>query len=173
MKYETLSYDEVSFLLGKIYNQFMDKTVLCYIKNEKNQYLLMHRNKKENDINKDKYIGVGGHIEFQENKEEALLREVKEETNLTLLNYKYIGEVYFKDDDYEEIMYLYESDKYIGELSECNEGTLIFVNKEEILSLNLWEGDKEFLIYLLNEKTFTRLELIYKNHKLEKTLLIE
>lgn len=119
----------------------MKETVLCYI--EKNgKYLMLFRNKKENDINSGKYIGVGGHIELGETKEEALIREVKEETNLDVINYEYFGKVFFKDDDFEENMYLFTVTEFKGELKECDEGELHWINKKNILDVPHWEGDK-------------------------------
>ena len=88
----------------------IDETVLCYIEKDQD-YLMIYRNKKENDMSEGKWMGVGGHIEKGETPDEALIREVKEETNLTLLSYEMRGIIYFQNDDYEEVMYLYTSDK--------------------------------------------------------------
>ena len=144
----------------------MDKTVMCYLK-KNDTYLLLYRNKKENDLNEGKYIGIGGHIEEGESKEEALVREVKEETNLDLLSYRYCGEVLFVNNDYQEIMYIYYSDDFTGELSECNEGTLTFVKEEDIYSLNMWEGDKLFLPYVLKESKSFKMKIIYEDKTLK------
>lgn len=140
----------------------MDKTVLCYLEKD-NQYLMLLRNKKKEDINALKWIGVGGHIEENETKEEALVREVKEETGLTINTYKYRGELIFINNDFSEIMYLYTSDDFSGELIECNEGELHWINKAEIMNLNLWEGDKVFLPLLINSDKFIKMKLIYKD----------
>ena len=143
----------------------MDKTVLCYIKNN-NSYLLMLRNKKKNDLNEEKWIGIGGHIEIGESKEDALVREVKEETGLTLNSFTYRGEILFINDDYQETMYLYTSNSFSGKLIECDEGELRWIKKDEILSLHLWEGDRIFLPILLNGDESINLKLIYKGKKL-------
>lgn len=140
----------------------MDKTVLCYLEKD-NQYLMLLRNKKKEDINALKWIGVGGHIEENETKEEALVREIKEETGLTINTYKYRGELIFINNDFSEIMYLYTSDDFSGELIECNEGELHWINKAEIMNLNLWEGDKVFLPLLINSDKFIKMKLIYKD----------
>ena len=140
----------------------MDRTVLCYLK-KGDSYLLMLRNKKKNDLNALKWIGIGGHIEEGESKEDTLLREVKEETGLTLLNYKYRGEILFVNNDYEEIMYLFTSDSFYGELISSDEGELHWINKEDILSLNIWEGDRVFLPDLLNSDKYIKLKLVYNN----------
>ena len=140
----------------------MDKTVLCYLEKD-NQYLMLLRNKKKEDINALKWIGVGGHLEENETKEEALVREVKEETGLTINTFKYRGELIFINNDFSEIMYLYTSDDFSGELIECNEGELHWINKAEIMNLNLWEGDKVFLPLLINSDKFIKMKLIYKD----------
>ena len=111
-------------------------------------------------------MGVGGHIEKGETPDEALIREVKEETNLTLLSYEMRGIIYFQNDDYEEVMYLYTSDKFEGSISECNEGDLYFISKKQITSLPIWEGDKIFLKYLEDDEPFFKLKLIYKDKEL-------
>ena len=143
----------------------MDKTVLCYLYKD-HSYLLMYRNKKINDINHDKYIGIGGHLEKGETKEEALIREVKEETGLTLNSFKYRGELMFINGDYQEVMYLYLSDDFSGELSECDEGELVWVNEKVLLSLNMWEGDKYFLEPLINTDSFIKMTLTYDGDQL-------
>lgn len=146
----------------------MDKTVLCYIEKD-NSYLMLYRNKKKNDLNEGKYIGIGGHIEDNESIEEALLREVKEETNLTLLSYKLRGIITFINDDYKEIMYLFTSDSFIGNLKDCNEGTLSWEKIKGITSLPIWEGDKEFLSLLENKEEYFELTLTYSCNKLVST----
>lgn len=143
----------------------MVETVLCYLIKD-NKVLFLLRNKKKNDINQNKYIGVGGHIEINENKEQALLREVKEETGLTLLDYIYHGEIIFSYDDNKEKMHLFSSSCFVGEEIICDEGELHWVNKEDIMSLPLWEGDKYFLPLLLNNETNIKLTLVYKNDQL-------
>ena len=143
----------------------MDKTVLAYIKKD-DKYLMLFRNKKKVDINKGKWIGIGGHIEKDESKEQALVREIKEETGLDALHYVYRGELLFVNNDFEEIMYLYLVDEVKGSLIECDEGELAWFKKEELMKLNMWEGDYIFLPLLLNTEDFIRLELRYSNDQL-------
>ena len=123
-------------------------TTLCYIEKDE-KYLMLHRVLKKNDINKDKWIGVGGHFEKGESPEDCLLREVKEETGLTLTSYRFRGLITFtfssqgRETD-TEYMCLYTANGYEGELISCSEGNLEWVNKKDIFSLKLWEGDKSF-----------------------------
>lgn len=149
----------------------MKMTTLCYIENE-NKYLMLHRISKENDINKGKWIGVGGHFLEGESPEECLLREVKEETGLTLTKYKFRGIITFIADDYEtEYMCLYTADEYYGEITYCDEGELQWVDKDKVLELNLWEGDKVFLELIRVDNPFFSLKLKYEGDKLiEKEL---
>lgn len=147
-------------------------TTLCYIE-KANQYLMLHRTKKEHDMNHDKWIGVGGKFEYGESPEECLLREVKEETGYTLTSWKYRGIITFiYGEDTVEYMSLYTADGFTGEPVECNEGDLIWVDKEKVLQLNIWEGDRIFL-RLLNEKSdFFSLKLAYnKEGALIQTVL--
>ena len=147
----------------------MDKTVLCYLQ-KNDSYLFLYRNKKENDLNEGKWIGVGGHIEKGETKEDTLKREIKEETNLDIQSFTYHGEIIFKNDDYEEVMYLYTSDDFLGEMKPCDEGELHWVKKTDIMYLNLWEGDKVFLPLLIEGKKDIKLTLIYSGKKLVKII---
>lgn len=144
----------------------MIPTTLCYI--EKNDcYLMLHRVSKKVDINKNKWIGVGGKFEDKESPEECLLREVKEETGLTLTSYRLRGIVTFVSDRWvTEYMFLYTADDFEGELSSCNEGTLRWVPKKELMDLNLWEGDKIFLNLLAQEAPFFSLKLSYEGDTL-------
>ncbi len=146
-------------------------TTLCYI--EKNSaYLMLHRVTKKNDINHDKWIGVGGHFEFKESPEDCLLREVKEETGLTLKNFKFRGIVTFvSDEEPAEYMCLYTSDDFEGNLTECDEGKLEWIPFEKIESLELWEGDKIFLRLLHTDAPFFSLKLVYKNGELIQKFL--
>lgn len=148
----------------------MKETTLCYIERD-NQYLMLHRIKKSNDPNKEKWIGVGGKVEVGETSDECLCREVLEETGLTLTRYQYRGKIYFYSDIYDdEIMYLYSATEYEGKLIECNEGNLAWINKSEIQGLNLWEGDRIFLKKLLEDDNdpFV-MRLYYHREKLIKT----
>ena len=145
----------------------MNKTVLCYLEKD-SKYLMLLRNKKKEDINALKWIGVGGHIEPNETKEEALTREVKEETGLTIKSYKYRGELIFINNDFSEVMYLYTSDDFLGEVIDCDEGELHWIDKDKIMDLNLWEGDRAFLSLLINTDKFIKMKLIYENDVLKK-----
>ena len=115
---------------------------LCYIEKD-NKYLMLHRTKKKNDANKGKWIGVGGHFESGESPEDCVVREVKEETGLELTDYRLRGIVTFviNDDGRQGIMFLYTATGFNGELIECNEGELKWVDKQKVVDLNVWEGD--------------------------------
>lgn len=144
----------------------MKETTLCYIQNN-NKYLMLHRIKKDEDVNKGKWIGIGGRVEEGESPEECVLREVKEETGLTLTSYLYRGIVIFKSDKYEdEKMHLYTADGYVGELTECNEGVLEWIDRDEMYNLPMWEGDKIFLGLIRTDAKFFNLVLEYKGDKL-------
>ena len=134
---------------------------MIYIRKD-DSYLLLYRNKKKNDINKGKYIGVGGHIEIGETPEEALLREVKEETGLSLTSYELRGKLFFYNNDYEEMIYLYTGEA-VGELIDCNEGTLCYIPIRDIKNYPLWEGDYIFLDLLAKDEPYFELDLVYKD----------
>ncbi len=139
----------------------MRLTTLCYIEKD-GKYLMLHRTKKENDFNKDKWIGVGGKFEPDETPEECLLREVKEETGLTLESYSLRGIITFISDIYEtEYMYLYTADKFSGSLIDCDEGELVWVEKSKVPTLPLWEGDSLFLALLDEYRGFFSMKLKY------------
>lgn len=144
-------------------------TTLCYI--EKNEsYLMLHRVKKVNDENHDKWIGVGGKFEYGESPEECLLREVKEETGLTLKKYQFRGLVTFVSNEWgTEYMHLFTATEYEGEMKECEEGELVWIPKKEIENLNLWEGDKVFFRLLDEEREFFSLKLRYEGEELVET----
>ena len=138
-------------------------TTLCYLEKD-GCYLMLHRISKQNDENHDKWIGVGGHFEFQESPEDCLLREVKEETGLTLSSYNFRGIITFVSDDHPaEYMHLYTSTDFSGSLISCDEGQLEWVPKDKVLTLNLWEGDKLFLNLLTKDVPFFSMKLVYKN----------
>ena len=146
-------------------------TTLCYIEKEE-QYLMLHRISKNKDINKDKWIGVGGHFEMSESPEECLLREVQEETGLTLTSYRFRGIVTFISDQWQtEYMCLYTADGFEGELKECDEGVLEWVPKKDLEKLNLWEGDKIFLRLLAERSPFFSLKLRYEGDQLVEAAL--
>ena len=144
----------------------MKNTTLCYIEKD-GCYLLLHRIKKENDLNKDKWIGIGGKFEENESPEECLLREAKEETGLTLTDYRYCGIVTFVSDIWEgEYMHLFHATGFEGDLIDCDEGTLEWVDKDFFASLPQWEGDKIFLKLMEEGGPFFSLKLCYEGDKL-------
>ena len=153
-------------------------TTLCYIEKD-DKYLMLHRVKKENDLNKDKWIGVGGKFEPGETPEECLLREVKEETGLILTSYRFRAIITFISDEWGvEYMHLFTADAYEGELPEesmrdCSEGELVWVPKSEIENLQLWEGDKVFFRLLEERDTFFSLKLRYEGETLVESVLYE
>ena len=146
-------------------------STLCYIVKD-NQVLMLYRNKKENDINKGKWIGVGGHFEAGESPEECLLREVKEETGVTLKSWKYRGFISFSTEknDYEYIS-LFTSDDFEGQITTCNEGQLKWIPVDEIEDLNLWQGDRIFLRLLKENSPFFSLKLTYQGENLKEAIL--
>lgn len=149
----------------------MTLTTLCYIEKD-NSYLMLHRIKKEKDINKDKWIGIGGHFESGESPEECLLREALEETGLTLTSYRFRGIVTFLCDDITDYyMCLYTADGFTGTLKDCSEGTLEWVSKDKLTELNLWEGDLIFFQLLKENAPFFSLKLCYKDNVLTQAAL--
>lgn len=142
-------------------------TTLCYIEKE-GKYLMLHRVKKHHDINAGKWIGVGGHVENGETPEECLRREVKEETGLTLTTYRLRGLVTFLSDVCEpELMCVFTADAFDGELIECDEGELAWVEKSDVLGLPTWEGDRVFLERLLSgDERFFSIKLRYEGDRL-------
>lgn len=154
----------------------MKLTTLCYIEKD-DKYLMLHRIKKENDQNRDKWIGVGGKFEADEMPEECLLREVYEETGLTLTKYRFRGIVTFVSDMWEtEYMHLFTATEYQGELTDrgmadCSEGELVWVQKDEIENLKIWEGDKVFLRLLREDGEFFSLKLRYEGDELVEVKL--
>ena len=144
----------------------MKLTTLCYIEQDE-RYLMLHRVKKENDLNHDKWIGVGGKLEDGETPEECLLREVQEETGYTLTQYRLRGIITFLSDEWEsETMYLYTATGFTGTQCTCDEGDLVWVPKKEIESLKLWEGDKIFFRFLEEDKGVFSLKLRYEGDTL-------
>lgn len=144
----------------------MSNTTLCYIEKE-DCFLMLLRNKKKVDINKGKWIGVGGKFEDGESPEECLVREVKEETGLTLLDYQYRAVITFVSDEWQtEYMHLFTADRFEGNLIPCEEGELKWVPKEKLMDLNLWEGDKVFLKYLIENAPFFTMKLCYSGDEL-------
>ena len=146
-------------------------TTLCYIEKD-DKYLMLHRIKKEHDINKDKWIGVGGHFEKDETPEECLLREVKEETGLTLNRFKLRGVITFLSNEFHtEYMFLYTADDFSGELMECDEGTLEWVEKSKVYDLPIWDGDKIFFRLMEESEEFFSLKLLYEGNTLVEVVL--
>ncbi|MCR5275723.1 MAG: 8-oxo-dGTP diphosphatase [Clostridiales bacterium] len=137
------------------------ETTLCYIYGPSG-VLMMHRTKKENDINKDKYIGVGGHLEHGESPEECVLREVKEETGLRMTSFRLRGIITFVIDDIDEITFLYTCDAWDGELPvSCDEGELVWIEEDKIEDLPIWPGDKIFFRLLKERDDVFSLKLTY------------
>ena len=149
----------------------MKNTSLCYIERD-GCYLMLHRTKKVNDENHDKWIGVGGKFEEGESPEECMLREVKEETGLTLTAWRYRGIVTFVSDEWGgEYMHLFTADGYSGELKSCDEGELEWVKKQRLPALPIWEGDKIFLRLLDSAQPFFSLKLCYAGERLVSATL--
>ncbi len=149
----------------------MKLTTLCYIEQD-NRYLMLHRIKKEHDVNHDKWIGVGGKFEADETPEECLLREVKEETGLTLLKYRCRGLLTFIAEGWEsEYIFLYTATEFEGTLGECREGVLEWVEKDQIERLPIWEGDRIFLRLLSEDAGFFSLKLRYEKDTLVESVL--
>ena len=144
----------------------MKNTTLCYLL-QGEDVLLLHRIKKENDLNHDKWIGIGGKFEEDESPEECLLREAWEETGLTLTDYRYRGIVTFVSDRWEtEYMHLYTATGWTGTLKECDEGVLEWVPWEKMWELPSWAGDKIFLRLLEEEAPFFSVKLRYEGERL-------
>lgn len=146
----------------------MINSTICYIEKD-GKYLMLHRTKKKNDINKDKWIGVGGKFEDKESPEECIIREVKEETGLILNSLSLKCIVTYVSNNWDtEYMYVFTSNDFSGELIECNEGDLEWIDKEKISNLNLWEGDKIFLEKINNSNNFFTVKFEYDGDDLIK-----
>ena len=149
----------------------MKNTTLCYI-SRGDAYLLLHRVKKENDLNHDKWIGFGGKLEENESPEEGILREVKEETGLELTDLSYRGIVTFVSDRYEgEYMHLFTAEHFRGEPGECDEGEVAWIRKADYAALPQWEGDKIFMRLLESGAPFFSLKLCYTGDRLTEAVL--
>ena len=149
----------------------MKQTTLCYLERG-DSYLLLHRTKKANDENRDKWIGVGGKFEEGESPEDCLLREVREETGLTLTRWRYRGIVTFLSDVYPaEQMHLFTADAWTGEEHVCDEGDLAWMKKSDFSALPMWEGDRIFLDLLDRDVPFFSLKLVYRGDVLIEAVL--
>ena len=149
----------------------MINTTLCYLERD-GKYLMLHRVKKANDPSHDKWIGVGGKFEDGESPEECALRETREETGLTLTSYRYRGLVTFVSDRWKtEYMHLFTADAWEGELTACDEGELVWVEKSRLSSLPIWEGDKLFFRLLDEDIPFFSLKLTYVGETLTSATL--
>jgi len=149
----------------------MKRTTLCYIE-RCDQFLMLHRTKKANDDNHDKWIGIGGHIEPGETPTACILRECEEETGLSLLDARYRGLVHFRSDVCpDEDMYLFTASRYEGSMIECDEGELAWIEKSRLLSLTLWEGDRIFLKLLDERDSLFELTLEYSGDHLRRAVL--
>lgn len=153
----------------------MTNTTLCYIEKDQ-KYLMLHRVKKINDLNKDKWIGIGGKLENCESPHDCIRREVKEESGLELCKIEYRGFVTFVDmtdekNPYTEYMHLFWTDDFKGQLKICDEGDLEWVLKSKMKELSHWEGDEIFLDLIEKKAPFFSLKLVYKNGVLLESVL--
>ncbi len=128
---------------------------------------MLYRNKKQNDPNEGKWLGIGGGIEKGETPDECVVREVGEETGLKLTSFRQRGIIHFRSDGFDEDMYLYSADGFTGSLREdCNEGELRWVDIDKVLGLNLWEGDRYFLKPLFEGRENINMTLTYEGDSL-------
>ncbi|MCI8400740.1 MAG: 8-oxo-dGTP diphosphatase [Lachnospiraceae bacterium] len=146
-------------------------TTLCYIEQD-GKYLMLHRTGRKQDLNRDKWLGIGGHFEFGESPEDCIRREVREETGLILTDYRFRGLVTFVSGTEQEYMCLYTATGFCGELfGDCAEGSLEWVEKQKVACLNIWEGDRIFLDLLASEHPFFSLKLRYDGDRLVEAVL--
>ena len=146
-------------------------TTLIYIERD-GEYLMLHRTKKENDCNRDKWIGIGGKFERGESPEECMLREAKEETGLMLTSWRYRGIVTFVSDRWPaEQMHLFTARGWTGQLTECDEGQLEWLPRDKLFALPMWAGDRIFLELLWQDAPFFSLKLVYAGEKLQSATL--
>ncbi|MBQ7335632.1 MAG: 8-oxo-dGTP diphosphatase [Clostridia bacterium] len=144
----------------------MKMTTLCYLERD-GRYLMLHRTKKANDENRDKWIGVGGKFEDGESPEDCMRREVREETGLSVTAFCYRGIVTFVSDEYPcEYMHLFTCTDWCGTEKVCDEGELAWIDKRQLFDLTLWEGDRIFLKLLDSAEPFFSLKLVYRGEKL-------
>jgi 8-oxo-dGTP diphosphatase len=146
-------------------------STLIYLERD-GKYLMLHRTKKENDLNHDKWIGIGGKFEADEAPEDCMLRETREETGLTLTRWRYRGIVTFVSDRWEtEYMHLFTSDEFTGTVRECDEGNLEWIPVERVPELPIWQGDRIFLDLIRTERPFFSLKLRYQGEHLCEAVL--
>ena len=149
----------------------MKNSTLCYIYKD-DECLMLHRTKKENDQSHDKWLGIGGKFEDKESPEDCALREIKEETGLTVTDYRYRGIVTFVSDEWEtEYMHLFTADGFTGNIIECDDGDLEWVKKKDVIKLPMWEGDRIFLDLIERDDPFFSLKLVYKGDRLMDAVL--
>ena len=148
----------------------MKNTSLCYLERG-GQYLMLHRVKKENDENHDKWIGVGGKFEPGESPEDCVCREVLEETGLRLTDYRYCGIVTFVNGDWTEYMHLFHATGFTGTPKDCDEGELAWIGKRQLAALQQWEGDRIFLRLMDEHVPFFSLKLVYAGDTLTEAVL--
>ena len=149
----------------------MHNSTLCYVIRG-DQVLMLHRVKKKNDVNKDKWIGIGGKFEAEESPDECLLRECREETGLRLTSWQCRGVVTFLQEGGEgEYMYLFTAEEFEGNLHDCPEGDLQWVSREFLYRLPMWEGDRIFLDLLWRNAPFFLLTLRYRGEELTQAVL--
>lgn len=147
----------------------MLNSTLCYLEKD-GCYLMLHRVKKENDLNHDKWVGVGGKFEGEETPDECVCRETLEETGLTLTSCRLRGIVTFLSDQWEgEYMYLYTADGFTGEMTSCDEGVLEWVPKDQVPDLPIWEGDRLFFEELARDRGFFTMKLRYEGDRLAES----
>ena len=149
----------------------MKNTTLCYIERD-GKYLMLHRVKKENDENRDKWIGLGGKFEDRESPEDCLVREVREETGLELTEYRYCAIVTFVSERWPtEYMHLFHATGFCGDIKDCDEGELAWIDKHELFRLQQWQGDKIFLRLMDENRPFFSLKLVYEGERLVDAVL--
>lgn len=149
----------------------MKQTTQCYLERD-GQYLMLHRTKKENDENKDKWIGVGGKFEEGESPEDCMMREVREETGFSVSQWRYCGIVTFVSDVWPaEQMHIFVCTEWNGVQIVCDEGDLEWIEKQRLLDLTMWEGDKVFLRLIDEKRPFFSLKLCYEGETLKKAVL--
>ena len=141
-------------------------STMAYIEKD-GKYLMLHRTKKQHDLNKDKYLAVGGRLEKDESPDQCIFREVKEETGLTMVDFKFRGVVTFVSQGYiTEYMFIYTCDSFVGKLTECNEGDLYWIPKENVPSLPMWAGDRFFLEKIQNGESSFSMRVSYLGDEL-------